>query len=234
MQCTSMVHVNQDKHGWLRMIDAGGKPITLALVADGISLGFEGKYASYNTVKCLMEWAAEYFMSTPFDAQSAAEEISALLADCNHRLNEFSEMNSDKDTCCTVCGMITDESQTLIFNAGDSRVYELSSDRGVRCMTQDDIAEDGYSIAMHIGGKEDDGITVSFSQERFRADGSYLICTDGMYRRLRFEEWLTELCDVADSEAAVELLRDMTEQLRADGETDDITGIILAGSKANG
>ena len=229
-RCTSKIHVNQDKRGAIRLYDVNRTEILLALVADGISNAFEGKYASYNTVLWLLKWAEKYFQKNAFVISNVAAEIQKQLAKYNNLLNAYSEKESDTDTCCTVCGIATDGNDLLIFNAGDSRVYELQNDYAPRQLTKDDIAADGHSIAMHIGGKTDGEIVVNFSRDRFNNNSIYYICTDGMYRRLDFNEWNSQLFSVSDAKDYENLLQNMLKHVRTKGEKDDVTAMILIGS----
>ena len=148
----------------------------------------------------------------------------------NHQLNDYSDLHSDKDTCCTVCGVVTDGKQLLIFNAGDSRLYELSVNGQIRCMTQDDKAEDGYSIAMHIGGKNDEEIKLSFSADEYHADSRYILCSDGFYKRCNFAELSQPLFSCRSRAEIISTIEELTENLVQAGETDDITALVLARS----
>ncbi|MCR4645627.1 MAG: protein phosphatase 2C domain-containing protein [Oscillospiraceae bacterium] len=233
-QCANQLHVNQDKFGALRVLDANGNEVTVALVADGVSLGYQGKFASYNTVLWLLEWGKFYFPEHSFDMQSIAKEIQDQMVQYNHFLNDYSDMHSDKDTCCTVCGIVTDGNQLLVFNAGDSRLYEMAANGQYRCMTQDDKAEDGYSIAMHIGGKNDEEIRISFSADTFHADSLYVLCSDGFYKRCDFQGLAERVFPCNTRQEIVSTLDAVVEELVNAGENDDITALVIAGSDANG
>ncbi len=230
MQCANRVHVNQDKFGSITVMNPNNEEITLALIADGVSLGFQGKYASYNTVLWLLKWASNYFCENGFDIQTVAKEIQIQMMRYNHLLNDYSDKHSDKDTCCTVCGIVTDQKKVLIFNAGDSRLYELAPYGQVRCMTQDDKAEDGYSIAMHIGGKNDNEIKISFSADDFRYENRYILCTDGFYKRCDFTSWCELICGCGSRAEAVNMFENIANSLVQAGEIDDITALMIARS----
>jgi len=227
-QCVNKDHVNQDKFGSIRLIDSNGKEITVSVVADGISLGFEGKYASYNIVLWLINWAVKYFETNCFSIEELAAELQNQMVMYNHILNEFSEKNSDRDTCSTVCGFITDEDEILIFNAGDSRLYELNSASDIRCLTMDDKAEDGYSIAMHVGGKNDSDVHISFSRERYNKESKYVLCTDGFYKSVDFSSLCNQLDNVCDRNNTIRIISEYVSSLVANGETDDITALIMS------
>lgn len=230
-QCVNQIHENQDKFGSITVRNINNEEVTLALIADGVSLGYQGKYASYNTVLWLLEWAVKYLAENEFNIQGVAKEIQIQMMKYNHLLNDFSDKHSDKDTCCTVCGIVTNQAQLLIFNAGDSRLYELSSYGQVRCLTQDDKAEDGYSIAMHIGGKNDNEIKLTFSADEFREGNRYILCTDGFYKRCDFVSWCELICGCRNRNESVSMLESITNSLIQGGETDDITALMIARSE---
>lgn len=229
-QCAGKIHANQDKLGAIRVFDINRNEITLAAVADGVSLGYEGKYASYNTILWLLEWASDYFSNHEFDMQTIAKEIQMQMVKYNHLLNDYSDLHSDKDTCCTICGMVTDGNQMLIFNAGDSRLYELMATGQVRCLTQDDKASDGYSISMHIGGKNDDEIKISFSADEYHSDSRYILCSDGFYRRCNFFNLCHSIFDCCNRNEIKQALMTFAGNLVQAGETDDITALVLVRS----
>ena len=229
-ECPTKLHRNQDKSGALRIIDSMGKEVCLAVIADGISLSFEGKYASYNTVLWLLEWAAEYFKFNSFHIERMADEIQAQMEKYNRDLNAFSEERSDTDSCTTVCGMLTDGNEILVFNAGDSRLYEINRETmQCRLLTMDNKAADGYSISMHIGGKNDGEIEVTFSRESFNPDNIYFLCTDGMYRKLNLFEWRQTMFDAQTKEEWDEIFNGMLRNIRAVGEKDDATALVIIG-----
>lgn len=229
-QCAGQIHKNQDKFGAVRVLDMDKNEITLAAVADGVSLGYEGKFASYNTILWLLQWTSEYFANHSFDVKSVAREIQMQMVKYNHLLNDYSDLHSDKDTCCTICGMVTDGSQMLIFNAGDSRLYEMEVSGQVRCLTEDDKSEDGYSIAMHIGGKNDDEIKISFSADAFHPDSRYILCSDGFYRRCNFSDLCQVVFGCSNRNQVRETLTEFMNHLVQAGETDDITALVLVRS----
>ncbi len=228
-QCSNKNHSNQDKFGVIRVKTPNDSEITMAIVSDGISSGFEGKYASYNTILWSLEWASIYFSKHDFEPEGIADEFEAHLISCNHRLNQFSDEHSDRDTCCTICGIITNEQQLMVFNAGDSRLYELISEKEIRLMTVDDRAEDGHSIAMHIGGKEDNEIDITFSLDDFHPNSQYVICSDGFYRRVDFSACYSHFVTCQSRSDTINLLKRISQSLVLSGETDDITALVLTG-----
>lgn len=230
-QCTNGLHINQDHLGYVRVRGKEGGEITFAVVTDGVSMGFEGKYASYNTTVTLLEWAKDYFRQEPFDMNEAAAEIQDRLQELNDRLNTFSEQHSDQDTCTTVCGCVTDGETMLIFNAGDSRAYLLVSD-SAGCLTTDDKAEDHESIAMHVGGMDSGTLQVTFLSAQVTDDSRFLFCTDGLYRMLQMEEWCEAAQAARTQEALLALLKNMADTVRNAGESDDISGVFVAGAES--
>lgn len=111
-QCINQIRINQDKFGSITVMNPNNEEETLALIFDGVSLGYQSKYASYNTVLWLLEWTLKYLAENEFNVQDVAKEIQ--MVKYNHLLNEFSDKHSDKDSCCTVCGIVTNQKMMTV------------------------------------------------------------------------------------------------------------------------
>ena len=229
-QCSHKRHVNQDKFGAVRILNADDKEIILALVCDGVSVAYHSEYASYSTVLRLLRWAEHYFPNTNgFDIQNIAAEIDGELRKYNNLLINFAERHSDEyDCCCTVSGIVTDGNKVLVFNAGDSRVYEFDSlNKQTSCMTKDDKGEDGFTISMCIGGVNDWDLNISYVAENYHQQSVYMVCTDGMYSCCNFGNWVDYLKNSQSKQEIINILKQMLKSVRKDGETDDVTAIAV-------
>lgn len=229
-QCSNKIHINQDKFGAIRTVDANGNEIILSLVCDGVSIAYHSEYASYNTVLKLLIWAEDYFPNMKhFDPQSIVEDIDSEFRKCNKLLIDYAEKNSDEyDCCCTVSGIVTNGEQILIFNAGDSRVYELDVLHGqIHRLTDDNKGEDGYSISMCIGGVNDSDLQISYFAEQYHQQSVYLLCTDGMYSCCDFKEWSKHLKNSRSKQEIIGILKSMLTAVRNAGETDDVTAVAI-------
>lgn len=232
-QCINRIHVNQDKLGAVVTFNKNGDEIITAAVCDGISRAYRSELASYNTILRILRWAENYFPNiNGFDEKSVVEQLDLELKKCNKMLNDFIDKNSyDDDTCCTVSGIITDGRQLVIFNAGDSRIYELNPHKDIRILTADNKGSDGHSISMFIGGMEDRDLSVSYYGEEYNNNSVYLLCTDGMYSRCDFSRWSNVLFNAASREQIVSILDNMRKEVQNLGEFDDITALAVTLSK---
>ena len=229
-QCSNRMHINQDKFGAVRTLNADDREIILALVCDGVSIAYHSEYASYHTVLRLLRWAEQYFPNTNgFDIQNIAEEIDNELRHCNNLLINFAEKHSDEyDCCCTVSGIVTDGNEMLFFNAGDSRVYEFDIlNKKISCLTRDNKGEDGFTISMCIGGVNDQDLNITYSTDKYHSQSVYMVCTDGMYSCCDFGDWADDLKNSRSKQEIINILRQMLKSVRNDGETDDVTAIAV-------
>lgn len=228
-QCSDRVHVNQDKFGSAVIKDKQGHPILIALVCDGVSRSYRSEIASYNTVLYVLQWAASYFPHHIFDMDKVTPRVDNILRRCNRRIDVFSyQYGQGSYSCCTVSGMITDGKDMLVFNAGDSRLYEMDMQEDkLYVLTKDNKAEDGYSISMCIGAFESDQLRISYTKEAFNRNSVYFLCTDGIYRRADLKKWGNTLFTAAHRSAMEEYLRQMVQEVRTAGETDDATALVI-------
>ena len=98
-QCSNRMHINQDKFGAVRTLNADDREIILALVCDGVSIAYHSEYASYHTVLRLLRWAEQYFPNTNgFDIQKFREENGLSEEDYSNEflLIKCKECNWDK------------------------------------------------------------------------------------------------------------------------------------------
>lgn len=235
-QCINRVHVNQDKFGAVIAFNKNGDEIITAVVCDGISRSYRSELASYNTVLRILRWAESYFPKiNGFDNNTIAEQLDMELRQCNRMLNHFADQNScDDDTCCTVSGIVSDGKQLIVFNAGDSRIYEIGSSKNIRKLTVDHKGSDGRSISMFIGGMEDQDLSISYYGEKYNSSSVYLLCTDGMYNRCDFSHWADILAKAVSREQIINILNDMRKEVQNAGELDDITAVAITAAKRKG
>ena len=228
-QCSDRAHVNQDKYGSTVVRDINGNNILIALVCDGVSLSFCSEYASYNTVLYVLKWAVLYFSHNAFDINSVTPQVDNVLRLCNQRIDDFSQRNSQGGySCCTVSGMITDGKNMLVFNAGDSRLYEMDMlNNKLFVLTKDDKADDGQSISMCMGAYESDELRISYTKDRFNENSIYFVCTDGIYRRADFQKWSNALFSSNTRRMIENHLRNMVNDVRIAGECDDATALVI-------
>ncbi len=227
--CTNGLHENQDKFGAIHMEDAEGREIVLAAIADGISRSFNGKLASYNTILWLLQWAEIYFTDHKFDLNAVAAEIHNQVNLYNRKLNHYSENHSTSYTCCTMNGLITNGNEILFFNAGDSRIYEINPKYPTAVLLTKDDKDELGRISMHVGGKENDAVRLSFSKDQFHADSVYFLATDGMYHETDFSRWKDLMLNAKSRPAWNQILEAMVDDVRSVGEDDDVSAIIITG-----
>ncbi len=221
-QCSDRSHVNQDKYGAVEVNN-----IITAVVSDGVSRSYRSEVASYNTVLYVLLWASEYFKNHSFDPDAVIEQLDRRLKHCNSRINDFSEkFGQGEYSCCTVSGIVTDGKNMVVFNAGDSRIYEINvQDEKLYLLTEDNKAPDGHKISMCMGAFDNDEMRITYTKEPFEEHSVYILCTDGMYQRSNFKKWGKHLFGASDRRAMEGFLHQMMCEVRDAGEEDDVTAI---------
>jgi serine/threonine protein phosphatase PrpC len=245
-QCKNKNHTNQDKFGSITVKTPSGKEILVAAVSDGVSMCYKGEVASYNTVRFILNWSAEYFSGAEFDASIISVEFDKLITNINHALNNYAKLprrkklkeNYSPYSSCTLCCVITDGNEILYFGIGDSAIYELKSYTAINIMdngrANKHINASGR-LTSYIGGIEDEKIDIRYIENRFDSSAAYFICTDGMYGKMVFDTEKDEdfrkfnqrLLSADSRSAGITVLQGMTDYVLAQGETDDITALVV-------
>jgi serine/threonine protein phosphatase PrpC len=197
----------------------------ICLVADGMGGHAAGEVASREVAERLAKRAGR-----AVDAPALAK----LLADVNAELFELMrEQPRLGGMGTTVAGVVVDRAASLVFNVGDSRVYQIG-DGGLEQLSTDDTPgpklADGRTAAMTsnlitqtLGGAYqataiEPHLLVLQPAERER----YLICSDGLSDRV--PRAALEACLCADDRSSVEAL---FRAAMAAGGTDNVSIVIL-------
>lgn len=127
-----------------------------------------------------------------FSAESLERILQAVQGSSNNSL--------PKGSGTTVAGLIIKENRVIVYNAGDSRVYKVSSD-SIKCISHDhslvqDLVDQGliddeeafkhpYRNVVNFGigpafKKAKDRYSVFTYEEELNPEVSYLICSDGV------------------------------------------------------
>lgn len=222
----------------------------LLVVADGVGGLAEGEIASRSVVEKLDEWWNIILRSVVYKNNKIVKQIiNESLRACITSINsEIFEKGKSRG-----CKMGTTLSLLFIFDnwycikhAGDSRVYKLSSN--LQQLTEDDnlLNRHGISCAKHklimdyealantltkcIGVKPD--IELLELSGGFEEADSFMLCTDGLYKRISFSE--IHKCIYKCQKGALksqEVLKQIVLTARNRGESDDISSIILTRSE---
>ena len=243
VQCRNNEHVNQDRYGSVIVKDPSGKDILVAAVSDGVTMCFKGEVAAYNTVRFVLNRAAEYFSQNDYDSSVIPEEFDALISRINSKLNQFSQISNKKPSksgyspysSCTLSCVFTDGETILYFSIGDSAIYELKTYSTSKIMDTGKHTNTDGKLTSYIGGIDDNKIDIRYTESRFDKSSAYFLCTDGMSNMINFD---IEACEnfrkfsqrllSADSRShGTTVLKGMTEYVISQGESDDITALVI-------
>jgi len=245
-QCKNKVHANQDRFGSVTVKSPYGEEVLVSAVSDGVSMCFRGEVASYNVVRFILNWGADYFSKNKFDSSIIPVEFDRLVTSINQNLNNYADSQKQKKlkegyspySSCTLCCVITNGKEILYFGIGDSAIYELKSYATAVVIGGDGASKHKNSsgkLTSYVGGIDDDKLDIRYIESDFDTSSAYLLCTDGMYARINFDIETDEdfrnfnrRLLLADSKiTGVGVLESMAEYVLSKGETDDITALVI-------
>ncbi|MFD8597564.1 PP2C family protein-serine/threonine phosphatase [Kitasatospora sp. NPDC059646] len=198
----------------------GDSALTVA-VADGLGGHPGGDLASSLVAGQLAATGTELT-----DEQSVTEALRA----CHEALHDAADADPGlAGMSTTVAGLALTGDAVLVFNVGDSRVYQLT-DSGPRLLSTDDSPplapgqRTTHLVTSVLGGATPrDALRPHVTRLPVRAGARYLLCTDGLSDPVPPEEWAAVTADgdaeEDDQHAVVELWR---AAIRAGGP-DNIT-----------
>lgn len=242
-QCKNKNHPNQDRYGSIQVKSRSGNDILVSAVSDGITMSYKGEIAAYNTIRFILNWAAEYFPQNEFLPTEIAESLDELIIKINQKLNHYSGTSNKKSTkhgyspytSCTLCCLITDGDRVLYFGVGDSRIYELKTYSTTSVISGGIHTSSDGRLTSYIGGIEDVKLDIRYVEGRFEDSAVYLLCTDGLSNRIvwnmdadeEFRKFNQRLLAVRSRNNGIEVLQGMVEYVTSKGETDDITALAI-------
>jgi len=192
-----------------------GEQTILAVVCDGVGSMTEGAYASIESIRMMGEWISK--VAEPKRLGLRMRDEVALI---NDRILKAATERCVQ-TATTLSALLIAGRQYFIVHAGDSRIYSLCGGR-FSLLTVDDINEAG-KLTSYIGKRS--------NQELFYAEGTtncdtFLLCTDGLYKRLD-EEWISGNIDAGNRKAIRRTLNALAGYAIEQGEQDNISVAIV-------
>ncbi len=202
--------------------------------------GFEGKSSNE-----LIAIVCDGVGSTK-GSENAAEFVSNSFKDCNiaraspmlisrhlHKLNRkiIHNQKDKNDSCCmatTVAGVMLYKNKYMLFNLGDTRIYEFS-DGVLKQISKDHIAEKDINnkntniITSYLGGYGY-GCKPYMRTGSVTKDTYFVICSDGIYKEI--EE--NALKNILLSKVSLEdKKRAILELSLKNGSTDDMSVVLI-------
>ena len=199
----------------LKSRTVAGTEVCLAAVCDGVGSLADGALSAQWAVQMLYNW---------LENLEDAEELGARLRDYVQTMNLAIRTKAQKqqaETACTLSCLLLWRQWYCLAHVGDSRIY-LWEQGALRQLTQDQARRGRLTQAM--GHREH--VTVFFQQGEQRGEQRFLLCSDGLYKRMEPE---TEGACMArlNRRSLQKTLRQLTEHVISQGERDNISAALL-------
>ena len=191
-----------------------GKTAYLAVVCDGVGSLEDGAFAASMAVEKLNEW---------FDEVYDTERIGLRLLD---RIREISESISllaktlSKQTASTLSALLLADGCYYIVHTGDSRIYCIKSGKLTQ-LTTDHVS--GGKLTACIG--RDGRLNLQYEEGTNEAC-TYLLCSDGLYKKMEIQPMHDMLCDVKNI-GIRRTMKKMVQYVVDRGEKDNISLAII-------
>ncbi len=227
---------NQDAHTVLTLMDINGKPITAALVCDGMGGAKAGNVASSMAVDCFVNIITDKLINF----KDADEVIGDIVYDANKAIYTKSLSNSMYSGMgTTFVAAVVQGNEAVIANIGDSRCYHISK-QGIQQITKDhslveDMVDRGEIdraeawlhprrnyITRALGTERD--TECDFFHVSLNEGDVLLLCSDGLSNKVNPQELLFEVLYGGEIETAARRMLDIALHR---GAPDNVTVIVL-------
>lgn len=199
----------------LKSRTVAGTEVCLAAVCDGVGSLADGALSAQWAVQMLYNW---------LENLEDAEELGARLRDYVQTMNLAIRTKAQKqqaETACTLSCLLLWRQWYCLAHVGDSRIY-LWEQGALRQLTQDQARRGRLTQAM--GHREH--VTVFFQQGEQRGEQRFLLCSDGLYKRME-PETLGACMARLNRRSLQKVLRQLTEHVISQGERDNISAALL-------
>lgn len=175
--------INEDSLA-INQVVIGRKPMTMAILCDGIGSLPGGEEASSYVVACMRE-LFDRIVETRGARLNAmrnatAKQLKIIGNAVSRQLYECNDTLKGKGFGTTVCMIIIYNGEGIVFSAGDSRIYMGRKGHGFRQITPDQQDKSGrLTNAIGVGKK----CRLYRKSIKVRQGDAFLLCSDGLYRR---------------------------------------------------
>lgn len=198
----------------LKTQKVAGKMAYMAVVCDGVGSLEDGAFASAMTIALLGQW---------FESVASLKGIGTGLLntvlEINRKIVTTTEERNIK-TASTLSAIILADGGYYVAHAGDSRIYRCHG--GVLCQLTEDHVKEGKLTAC-IGRSK--SIPLFYNEGRYQ-DDVFLLCSDGLYKRMEREQIGTYLSEI-DKAGLQQTIDQMASFVINRGEKDNISIAIL-------
>ena len=221
--------VNQDKF-FFKTVETDTSVAGIFSVADGVGGLNEGDVASSFVISNFSKWWEEEFKNHFGDK----EYIAASLIKCVMQTNSQLVLRNSEDTkrrATTLSALLIYEHEYFIVHTGDSRIYEAN--RKIVQLTKDHSAIVEQNVGQRLAKKSvltqcigaKNNITPFYASGQIRKNSVFIICSDGIYKKISDCEILKTVR--ANKDNVQQTCQSLVDIAKGRGETDDITIIAV-------
>lgn len=195
-----------------------GSALCIAVVCDGIGSLEDGAFASSAAVRMLNEW---------FSGIGGLGRLGLQMRDAVLEINSRIAVEAKKRglrTGTTLSALLLAEGRYYVVHTGDSRIY-LCRDGSLRQLTEDQSLGGRLTACLGRGERAE----LYYNEGGFR-EGSFLLCSDGLYKRMEPAVLQGELEGIGPQNARSAIER-LIGYVQDRGESDNISlAVVLNGN----
>ena len=210
------------------------RDVCLAVVSDGVG-SFEHSDFASTTIRNLISAWFDRSMNEYKAAGIKNKSLNTVYWELKNALREelwlahkvISDATESRNinSAATVCVVLTVGNLYCVYSSGDSRVYEFG--KKTIQLTKDQVTNhNGRMVLSNCMGCFP-GPDLVKSEGKIRKNTSYILATDGFYRKLDTSKALKDLAKAKMSGDVQNIITDIREYTINAGERDDSTGIAL-------
>ena len=236
---------NQDSL-MVKVIQSAGNQAFLAAVCDGVGGLTHGELTSRKTVEMLGKWA-EYelpgLLADVADGKVLKKRLQHLLQDINREIY-FDNLSGGISSGTTMTALVLYDDHYWAAHVGDSRLYAVTEDGAIR-LTEDHSWVEEEILAGRMTREEAEHsprknvilkcigasgeISPQILEGKAEKDTVFVLCSDGFWHDITAKEWAEVFAPENNPESRTlgKNLQQMAEQVKARGESDNITAVAV-------
>ena len=191
-----------------------GKPVFLGVVCDGVGSMADGAFASSTAVRLLSDW---------MDSLETTKRIGLLLLEYVNEINQrivFAAAERHLQTASTLSALLLCEDNYYVVHVGDSRIYSYKN--SVLTQLTHDQSSNG-KLTSCLGRYE--RTTILYNEGLYTGE-KFLLCSDGLYKRMSNAEIATEMSKI-HAKNLYKSIEKMAQRVVEQGEKDNVSLAIL-------
>ncbi|MCM2681375.1 bifunctional protein-serine/threonine kinase/phosphatase [Echinimonas agarilytica] len=193
----------------------------VAAVADGVSVSDQSQVASQTAVT---QFIQDYLNTKA--SWSVGKSAAAVLSPLNQWFFSHNQRHERSQAYVTTfTSFIAKGRNGWFFHAGDSRLYRIRAGKA-QCLTRDHIQPFGGHEALSRALGIDSHLELDTQQFSLEEGDFYLLVTDGFYRYLDTQDYLSELL-LEQGNNLEEFAQTLCERAQKNGSDDNISCLIL-------